>query len=492
MRKTLILIIAALAALSAIEGSAREIRLTLDDAIARARANSVEAAVALDELKTAYWQWRSYRANRLPEISLTATLPSYSDQYSPYMNDRGEYSFVRSHNLEAQARISVEQNIIFTGGKISLISSLDYMRQFDGGGSNRFLTIPVALSLQQPIFGVNTFRWECRIEPVRFSEAKAAFMSATENVALSTVNLFFILVMSRENVAIARQNLENAQKLYTVAEEKRRMGQISENDLRQMKLNLLDAESALTDCQSTLKSDMFNLISFLDMEDDAEIVPEVPTAIPEAAITYEDALNHALVNNQFAKSVRRRQLEAEYEVAKSKGDLREINLYAQIGFTGTDHDFDRSYTRLRGNQLVEVGLSIPLVDWGKRRGKVKVAESNRRVTESRLRQETLDFNQQLYVLIERFGNQQAQLSLAEEAVELSGQRYATNFKTFLTGKISTLDLNDSQVKKDESKRKYINELFKFWNYWYQIRSITLYDYERGSDINADIEKLCRM
>lgn len=114
------------------------------------------------------------------------------------------------------------------------------------------------------------------------------------------------------------------------------------------------------------------------------------------------------------------------------------------------------------------------------------------MTESRLRQETLDFYQQLYVLIERFGNQQAQLSLSEKAVELSSQRYATNFEAFLTGKISTLDLNDSQVKKDESKRKYINELYKFWNYWYQIRSITLYDYELGRDINADIEKLCRM
>lgn len=51
-------------------GTARELILTLDDAIALARAQSVDAAVALDELKTAYWQWRSYRADRLPEITL--------------------------------------------------------------------------------------------------------------------------------------------------------------------------------------------------------------------------------------------------------------------------------------------------------------------------------------------------------------------------------------------------------------------------------------
>lgn len=473
-------------------GAARELTLTLDDAIAMARVQSVDAAVALDELKTAYWQWRSYRAERLPEITFTATLPSYNDRYTSYMNADGEYSFVRTHNLDAQAQLSVNQNIPLTGGSVSLSTSLDYMRQFEDGGSNRFLTIPVALTLQQPIFGVNTFKWDSRIEPVRFQEAKAAFLSATEDVALTTVNYFFTLVMSHENVAIARQNLENANKLYAVAVEKRKMGQISENDLRQMELNVLDAQSDLTECSSTLKSDMFTLRSFLDLGEDVEIVPVVPESIPEAHITYGDALDRALANNKFAKNICRRQLEADYEVAKAKGDLREIKLYAQAGFTGSDRRFDDAYSRLRGNQLIEVGLSIPLVDWGKRRGRVKVAESNRRVMQSRLRQESLDFNQQLFVLVERFGNQQQQLSIAVRADEIARQRYNTNFETFMIGKISTLDLNDSQTKKDESKRQYINELYKFWNYWYRIRSLTLYDYEHLDNINADIDKLCRM
>ena len=71
--------IALAALLLPVSGAARELSLTLDDAIAMARVKSVDAAVALDELKTAYWQWRSYRAERLPEITLSATLPSYND-----------------------------------------------------------------------------------------------------------------------------------------------------------------------------------------------------------------------------------------------------------------------------------------------------------------------------------------------------------------------------------------------------------------------------
>ena len=472
--------------------TARELSLTLDDAIAMARVQSVDAAVALDELKTAYWQWRSYRADRLPEFSLSGTVPSYSDRYTSYMNEDGEYSFVRTHSLDAQAKLSVNQNITLTGGRISLGTSLDYLRQFDAGGSNRFMSIPVAVTLQQPIFSVNTFKWDSRIEPLRFQEAKAGFLSATERVALSTVHYFFTLVMSRENVSIAEQNLSNANKLYAVAVEKRKMGQISENDLRQMELNVLAATSDLTDCRSQLKSDMFALRSFLDLGEDVEIVPVIPYDLPKATVTYADALNRALANNKLAKNIRRRQLEAEYEVARAKGNMREINLYAQVGFNGTDRRLSDAYRHLRGNQLVEVGFSIPLVDWGKRRGRVKVAESNRRVTESRLRQESLDFNQQLYVLVERFGNQQQQLSIAARADEIAVQRYNTNFETFLIGKISTLDLNDSQSTKDESKRRYINELYQFWNYWYQLRSLTLYDYEHHGDINADIDKLCRM
>lgn len=472
-------------------GAAHELSLSLDDAIAMARVKSVDAAVALDELRTAYWEWRTYRADQLPEINFSATAPSYSNQYTPYMNSQGSYSFVNNNYLEAQGQLSITQQVRLTGGTISLNSSLDFMRMYGSDGGNRFMTIPVALTLNQPIFGVNAMKWQSRIEPVRYSEAKAAFLSATEDVARATVEYYFALLLSTANLNIAEQNLATARKLYTVAQEKRKMGQISENDLLQMELNMLDAQSELTDCQSTLKSNMFTLRAFLDLDENTEIVAILPDNVPQADITYADALDRALSNNKFAKNMRRRQLEADYEVAKAKGNLREINLFLQVGYTGTDISMGNAYTRLKGNQLAQVGFSIPLLDWGRRRGKVKVAESNRRVTQSRLRQESMNFNQELFVLVERFCNQQSQLAIAGKANEIALKRYDTNVQTFLIGKISTLDLNDSQSKKDQSMRQYINELYKFWSYWYQIRSLTLYDYATLSPINADIEKLVK-
>ena len=236
---------------------------------------------------------------------------------------------------------------------------------------------------------------------------------------------------------------------------------------------------------------MFTLRSFLALGEFEEMIPQVPDSIPEIRLDYADVLSKALANNSFAQNIRRRQLEADYEVAKAKGNMREITLFAQVGFTGTDRRLDTAYRRLKDNQVVEIGFKIPILDWGKRRGQVKVARSNREVTESKLRQETMNFNQNLFVLVEQFNNQQTQLHLADEADQIARKRYHTNVETFLIGKISTLDLNDSQSQKDEARRNHINELFYYWYYYYQLRSLTLWDFVAGTGIEADFEKIVK-
>ena len=78
----------------------RERLITLNEAIALARTQSVDAAVALNELKTSYWEYRTFRADLLPEVNLNGTLPNYNKSYSRYQNSDGSYSFVRIHLLQ--------------------------------------------------------------------------------------------------------------------------------------------------------------------------------------------------------------------------------------------------------------------------------------------------------------------------------------------------------------------------------------------------------
>ena len=465
--------------------------ITLEEAILTARANSVDAAVALNELRTAYWTYRTYRADLLPEVNFNATIPSYHKSYSPYQLDDGSYTFVRNNYMQMSGEVSIDQNIWLTGGTLSLNTSLDFLKQLENPRYNRFMSVPIALTLSQPIFGVNHTKWNRRIEPVRYEESKAAFISATETVALTAINYYFSLLLAKENVDIASQNLANAEKLYEVAKAKREMGQISKNDLLQLELNLLNARSNFTDWEISYKSNMFQLRAFLDIQEDVTLEPVVPEKIPYTMVSYNDVLEKAHTYNSFSKNIRRRQLEADYAVAQAKGNQREITLFAQIGYTGTADKFGPAYDTLKDNQVVEIGFKVPILDWGKRRGKVKVSESNRDVVKSRLRKEQMDFDQNIFILVERFNNQQRQLDIALRADTIAQRRYDTNVETFLIGKISTLDLNDSQTSKDQSRQDYINQLYYYWNYYYQLRSVALWDFVTNKGIDADIEAILR-
>ena len=456
-------------------------KLTLKDAINFAQLQSVDAAVALNELKTAYWQYRTHQADQLPEINFTGTLPSYSKQYTRYMNSDGTYTYLRDNSLEMKGGFSIDQNIPLTGGKISLNSTLDFNRQLGHNAYNAFMSIPFGITFTQPIFGVNDQKWKRRIEPVRYQEAKLAYIESVEGLTITAIKYFFNLLLAQSKLATAKQNLLNADKLYEIAEAKRKIGQISENELMQLKLSSLQAKGKVTEAQSSFNANMFQLRAFLGLNEQVILDPVVPESAPDLRMNYSKVLERAEENNSFAKNILRRQLEADYSVATAKGNRRSINLYASFGYSGKDQTFNSAYRNLKDNNIVEIGVSVPLLDWGKRKGKVKVAESNRDVVLSKIKQEQLSFDQDIFLLVENFNNQAAQLQIAEEADQIAQKRYKTSIETFMIGKINILDLNDAQQSKDDARQKHIEELYYYWSYFYNIRSVTLYDFEHDKD-----------
>ena len=291
-----------------IQAQTDTLRLSLDDCIAMARRQSIDAAVALGELRSAYWQWRSYRADLLPEVSLQGTAPSWNKRYSSYQQADGSLSFVRNDYLGLDGAVNITQKLWPTGGTLSVESSLDYLHQSGSGGSqNQFMSLPVAVTLHQPLFAVNHLKWNRRIEPLRYREAQARFLTETEQVAMQAISLYFSLLLAGEQVNIARQNLQTAEKLYEVAQAKRRMGTISENDVLQLRLDVLTARSALTNAVSTRQARQFALRSFLDVETDIE--PLAPGDVPQVHLEFDNVLSHALQNNALATTMRRRQME---------------------------------------------------------------------------------------------------------------------------------------------------------------------------------------
>lgn len=483
------LLCAAAVSAAPVSDTGRTLELTLERTLELARKQSVDAAVALNSLKSAYWQYRTFRAERLPELTFSGTLPSYNNKFSAYQHEDGSYTYVRNNWLSLSGNLSITQNLPFTGGTLSLNTSLEMSRQLGRDAFNEFLAVPVSLTWQQPLFAVNPFKWDNRIEPVRYREARASYVEQMEQVNVNAVVYFFNYLLSIENLHIAGQNLENAERLYRIAREKRRIGQISETELMQLNLASLEARADVTAKQSSLNASMFQLRAFLGLSERDSLQAVLPGEVPLLRLDYAQVLDKALANNAFAQNVLRRQLEADYNVAKARGERYEVNLFATLGYSGVDRDVAMVYGHLQDQQVVSVGVSVPILDWGKRKGRVKVAESDRQVVESQLEQERLQFNQDLFLLVEQFNNQSGQLRIAEERDRVAAARYRASMEAFLLGTMNVLELNDARDAKDDARRTYIQELFSYWSYYYRIRSVTLWDFAAAAPLQEEIDAL---
>ena len=331
------------------------------------------------------------------------------------------------------------------------------------------------------------------IEPVKYKEAKQKLVANMEEVANTGVTYYFDLLLGQINMEIAEQNLKNSEKLYTIAEAKRKIGQISENDLLQLKVSLLNAESYLTDAQSSLNLRMFRLLSYLGYGEGVVLEPSIPgslsTEIP--MLTYAEVLSMARQNNSFTQNVQRRMLEASRDVSQAKADRWNAKLFVSFGMSGQEDTFAQAFNsnHWRSNQIVNVGVKIPILDWGKGKGKVKIAEANREVENSKIEKEQIDFNQDIFLRVQNFNNQSKQLELAKSTDQIAQQRYNTSIEAFVLGKIDVLNLNDSQSSKDQARRNYIEQMFLLWSYYYQIRSLTLYDFIKKKELSVDYENL---
>lgn len=479
MKKYVLILFLIFISASTVEGQ-DTIRISLNSAIEIGISKSVDAVVARNEYISAYWGYKTYKTELLPEVTLNATLPHYSKSYNQIQNSDGSYSYVSNNYNQMDAQLSINQNVPLTGGKLAIEGSLDRLRQNGQNSSTHYKSVPAKISFEQPIFGFNRVKWLQKIEPVKYSEAQQKLVSDREEIALTTINYYFNLLLGRINLDIAEQNRNNTEKLYLVAEARHKIGQLSKVDLLQMRASFLKAESTLTNTRTSFNSKMFQLRSFLGLSEDYILEPIVPEFLTEdiPQLSYPEVLEKALENNSFTQNIRKRILEASRDVSQAKADRWDITLFASVGMSGQeDHLREVLHNNnWRSDQVVNVGIRIPILDWGKGKGKVKVAEANREVVQSKIEKERMDFKQDIFLRVQYFNNQPEQIRLARETDKIAQERYNTSIESFILGKIDILNLNDSQTAKDEARRDHINQLFLLWLYYYQIRSLTLHDF----------------
>jgi outer membrane protein TolC len=67
--------------------------------------------------------------------------------------------------------------------------------------------------------------------------------------------------------------------------------------------------------------------------------------------------------------------------------------------------------------------------------------------------------------------------------------FDVTMRRFKIGKLDVTKLNLARNDLENARRAFINALRKYWISYYQIRQLTLFDFDKGSDLTADFDKV---
>ena len=253
----------------------------------------------------------------------------------------------------------------------------------------------------------------------------------------------------------------------------------------QLEINHLTEQSNQLNAGIEVDNTVQDLRSFLGMRDNVEIIAEVSGDVPVFIVPVEEALNFAWQNSPDIEMFAFRQLQSESNVAQAKASRGfKADLYMQVGLTQTAERFTDAYRNPMDQQLVSVGIRIPLVDWGVGKGRVEVARSNLEKTKIEIGQARTDFEANVIKLVKQFNLQASRVAIAKKTSERAAHRNEVAYRLYLLGRSSLLDLNAAIAEKDSSQRAYINALHNYWNLYYILRSITGYDFQLNTPITA--------
>lgn len=464
------------------------LELSLTQTVALARQQSPDAQTARHSFRSEYWNNKYYKANYLPALSLTSN-PYLDRAINKVTLGDGAVKFVEQNLLSTDLTLSLTQNVPWTGGTFFLETSAQRMDLFNAHTAS-WQTSPINIGYRQSLFGHNSLKWDRRIEPIRYQEAKKTYVETLELVAARATDRFFNLARAQSNCEMAAFNYANADTLYRYAQGRYNIGTITENEMLQLELNKLTEETNSMNARIEVDNAMQSLRSYLGIQDDTELKVNISERVPDFTVPLHEALLLANENSPEIQNMTRRKLESESEVSRARANAGlKADIYLRFGLTQTAEKIDDAYRNPLDQQYVSLGISLPILDWGRGKGQVRVARSRRDLVYTQVEQDRTDFDLNIRKLVKQFNLQAQRVRIAARTDDTAQRRSDVARRLYLLGKSSILDLNASIAEKDAARRTYISTLSNYWSLYYTLRSLTLFDFEGNVPLTEEYRLL---
>nr|MBI1231540.1 hypothetical protein [Cytophagales bacterium] len=461
------------------------VSFTLKDIISLAKSQSPASLQAETRKENRYWRYRLYQSNYNPQLRLSGTVPSYRQEFSNVQQPDGSIEFREVRQNLMDLELGLVQEIAFTGGRVSVNSSTNRFDNFiaaPGNPQTRWSGVPLNVRLFQPIFAFNPLKWDRLIEPLIFEESRREYVEEMEAISQRVSEMFFDYLVAQVSLDIASKNLKNSEEILKIERGRYNIGTTYEDKLLQVELQVLEAKQDLARAKLQMETNSLRLKSYVGLNESLGLTLVPPAEIPAFSIDVDQAIAYAFKNRSDALTFERQKLEAQSDVAQARGQRFQINLNASYGYNNAAFALNDIYTNPNTQALVNLGFQVPVLDWGRNKARMSQAKANQKLVDYTIDQEIINFEQEVFTKVKNFEMLRDQIEITQLSDEVADKRYEISYRRYQNGNVTITDLGIAQQEKDQNRRAYIESLREFWTAYFEMRALTLYDFENGQQL----------
>jgi outer membrane protein TolC len=282
----------------------------------------------------------------------------------------------------------------------------------------------------------------------------------------------------------ASKNVAVNDTLYTLNKGRYEVGKIGENDLLKSELALLRARGAVDDAVLARARAEATLRRLTGYPADRPMTIITPDSLPVVEADPDLAVSSALKNSSTVRVNELDDVETRRGISRARADNRfNATVVASAGFNQTATAFGQSYQSPLGRQRLQVGLNLPMLQWGAGHADLQAARASaQRVTaNNRSRRDALAEDARFSAL--QLQQTRRAVTITAKADTVAEKQFEVARNRYSIGKIANDALYLAQNEKDAAVLANVQALRNYWMSYYRLRRVTLYDFALGRELS---------
>jgi len=346
------------------------------------------------------------------------------------------------------------------------------------------------IAFYQPVFTKNLLRENLKRAEYQYKSSEMYFTRTQMDIIYNVTIGFYEVYKTVYEKKIYEEQLNNSQEALRIAKLKYETGNISEGELLTTEIEAARNDVRLIESIGKYEraKDEFKLLIGLDMTEEIDIMAEMEfeTVIIELQMAIEQALANRLEIKENEYNIKLQEIEIDR--AKREGEVKG-SISAYYDFAGLSPNegnvmelFRQSFDNMAlrpPNRGITFTLTVPILDWGRRRNNVMTQTINLNQRKMELDNLNEKIVKEIREIVRLVYEAEKRFRTTQTTVEIAARNYRIYRLRFENGDITGQELSLEQSRLSEVQLAYINAYVTYQLALADLKRKTLWDFENN-------------